>query len=127
MGNTFKVYLCAFQGGVVRNVETPDIQVGGSVEDQTNKILSTAYHYGQNEIQNVPGRCSVSVGDIIELPTPPSGGQWRPRTYRVDSVGFSSITQDEVDRLRVAAAATYVARRVDTDEAYVAAKELLDA
>ena len=57
-----KVELWAFQDGAVREVRILDEATG--TEDS---ILNANYHYGQNDIQPVPGRCSVSMGDVILL------------------------------------------------------------
>ena len=60
---TFSVYMLAFQSvEVVRPVEV-DLPSGCEVED----LLDLVYHNGQNEVQPVPGCCSVSVGDVVEV------------------------------------------------------------
>lgn len=110
---TFKVYLCAFQGGIVRNVEVPDEELIGNGADRLERI----FHWGQNIHQNVVGRCSVSVGDIVEYWFP-RGETWsRGKNdrdvytkvfYEVRVTGFSPLDADEADKLRLDAAMNYL-------------------
>ena len=117
---TFKVYLCAFQGGIVRNVEVPDEELGAR---PTAARLEKIFHWGQNIHQNVEGRCSVSVGDIIEFNTgEPMTPEHRVRNpmhnetfnqaadpyYRVGVAGFDRLDVDEADRLRLDAVLNYL-------------------
>ena len=76
-----QVEMRAFQNGVIREVTIPDAawMDAHSVFAQ----CELAFYYGQNEIQNVPGRCSVSVGDVVRI-APDS-------LYRVEMVGFQKI------------------------------------
>jgi hypothetical protein len=57
-----QVEMWAFQNGVIREVRIPDEACGSADE-----MLNAVYHFGQNDIQPVEGRCSVSVGDVILL------------------------------------------------------------
>ena len=110
---TFKVYLCAFQGGIVRNVEVPDEELIGTRADRLERI----FHWGQNIHQNVEGRCSVSVGDIVEYWFP-RGETWsRGKNdrdvggkifFKVGVAGFSPLDADEADKLRLDAALNYL-------------------
>jgi hypothetical protein len=47
---------------VIREVKVPDEELSENVGSN----LELIFKYGQNDFQNVPGRCSVSVGDVIE-------------------------------------------------------------
>ena len=55
-----KVHMLAFMDGETRMVEIPD----GTEEVD---ILDSVFRNGQNEVQPCPDRCSVSMGDVIEL------------------------------------------------------------
>lgn len=72
---------------VIRNVDIPDVPNLASWTDQ--KMAETVFHYGQNDFQNVPGRCSVSVGDVIEIP---DGAKFR--LLRVAMSGFEPISSE---------------------------------
>lgn len=74
-----KAHLWAFQNGIVRDIEIPDneIPVGGASDAY---LLDLAFHYGQNDFQPVPERCSVSVNDVIDL--------GERGAYRVTGFGF---------------------------------------
>jgi hypothetical protein len=81
------VFLTAFQGGQIRQVEMPDIECTGS----TNRILEIIYSYGQNEAQPQKDRCSISPGDVIEL---------RGRLYMILMVGFTETTKDNIEKFK---------------------------
>jgi hypothetical protein len=62
-------------------------------------VLNGAFHFGQNDFQ--PRRCpSLSVGDVIEVPAPGADDpkcDWESPTYwRVESIGFTSVSQPDV-------------------------------
>jgi hypothetical protein len=59
-----KVEMWAFQEGKIRIVEIPR---NPHQTDLVIPILSEIFKYGQNEFQPNPERCSVSVGDVINL------------------------------------------------------------
>jgi hypothetical protein len=69
-----RVYLTAFGEGAVRLVDIPN--------NPPNGLLNATFHWGQNDFQpqQLP---SVSVGDVIELP---SG-----ELYRVAASGFKQL------------------------------------
>ena len=77
----FTVELRAFQNGVHRIVDVPDATLTGD----TDANLEEIFRLGQNDFQPVPGRCSVSKGDII---------QYHAERYVVDSVGFTRISNE---------------------------------
>lgn len=64
----------AFGEGEIREVNVPMAIV----------TLDQVFHYGQNDFQNVPGRYSVSVGDIILL----KGERWV-----IAPIGFTKLTE----------------------------------
>lgn len=84
----FKTYLGP--ESKVRVVDVPDSELGTLLNDgKVRDVLNLIYRYGQNDIQRVEGRCSLSVGDKVEIP----GHGW----FRVDSLGFeSAIFANEV-------------------------------
>jgi len=89
---TFKVHMLAFMTkGTIRNVEVPDDEL---IERGTgsSQVLDLVFKYGQNENstndQHLP---SVSVGDVIELPS----GEY----HMVRPSGFLTISQSEFDGL----------------------------
>ena len=76
----YRVFLLAFGGpGQTRLVSVAD-------KPRTREeLLEVIFYYGQNDIQPA-GCCSVSVGDVIELPI---GGQ--VVFYRVTPDGFERV------------------------------------
>ncbi len=73
------VFMLAFQSEVaVRSVEIPDGQ-----KKSIGHLLEDVFHYGQNDIQNVPNICSVSAGDVIV---------YNDKLYYICSGGFASMT-----------------------------------
>ncbi len=83
----FKVRMLAFHGqNLIREVNVPDEKVVDNVE----RMLDLIYYYGQNEIQNVPRICSLSVGDCIE---------YKDELYFVASDGFTKVTHEQYDKL----------------------------
>ena len=74
-----KVKLFAHGDGKIRNVEIPSID--GTKEDVLNRV----YHFGQNVIQPVEGRVSVSVGDVIFI---------NDEKHIVKDFGFEKISDD---------------------------------
>jgi hypothetical protein len=83
------VEMLAFGKGEIRPVEVPDEKI---TEDLNNN-LQLAFHYGQNDFQNLPFP-SVSVGDVVHF---------KGKTYTVDFVGFSEIADDQLEDLRLIA------------------------
>jgi hypothetical protein len=75
------VRMLAFhETGTIREVEIPD----GVIAEH---VLSAVFAHGQNDVQSVAGRCSVSVGDVIDY-----GG----RHYIVAPVGFRELSRGEL-------------------------------
>ena len=74
----FTVELRAFQHGIHRIVDVPDLLLTGNVDEDLEQI----FYFGQNDFQNVPGRCSVSKDDVI---------QYNNLRYIVKGVGFQVI------------------------------------
>jgi hypothetical protein len=82
--------------GLVRIVSVPDKEWSDAckldAEIQSgipSAALGQVFYYGQNEVQNVTDRCSVSVGDIACI-----DGKF----FRVASVGFSRMGLPEIVR-----------------------------
>lgn len=71
---------------VIREVNVPD-------EELTENVglnLELIFKYGQNDFQNVPGRCSVSVGDVIE---------YNDELIVVCGIGFKKLLPQEYANL----------------------------
>lgn len=71
---------------VVREVEIPADDMLGDVQDR----LEAVFVWGQNERQNVDGTCSVSTGDVVELP---DEGRWL-----ITAIGFRELTDEQFAR-----------------------------
>jgi len=83
--------MCAFHEPIIiREVNVPDDHIK---ETNDEELLDIIYQYGQNDIQNVHGVCSVSVGDVIEIPF--------AGLYRVSSIGFKQMTPDEFEKYKL--------------------------
>jgi hypothetical protein len=54
-------------------------------------LLEAVFVHGQNDFQNVPGVCSVSIGDIIELDASLGYGKY----HLVAPLGFSYVSDKE--------------------------------
>jgi len=81
----FRVHMLAFgSDNEVREVDVPDAVVLRE-RDSLESLLGLVYYYGQNDTQP-QDHCSVSIGDVIEMPD----GKY----YRVDSTGFSRLAPD---------------------------------
>jgi len=79
----FKVHMLAFQPEYcIREVVVPDERVG-----DTEQTLSAIWELGQNDFQNVPGICSVSAGDVIELDN---------EYHLILGLGFVVITEEQL-------------------------------
>lgn len=74
---------------VLREVEIPDDEWDNAGD--CNAQLGLVFYYGQNDFQPVPNRCSVSVGDVIELPG--------SSLFLVCGVGFRHIEWLELARM----------------------------
>jgi hypothetical protein len=95
MERTFRVitYQAAFQDGpapLIREVLVPYALVAIGDPRGDEGLLENVYQFGQNEIQPVPDRHSISAGDVIEL----GKGEDR-RWYRVKGLGFEEIKADD--------------------------------
>lgn len=89
----FIVHMLAFHdytpdNEVLREVDVPDNEV--ATAPSFDQILELVFEYGQNDHQPVPGRCSVSVGDVIEHCN---------NFFLVCVAGFCEITIRELTRL----------------------------
>ena len=74
----------------LRDVEIPDMVAFREMQGEgwEDRLLGATFHYGQNDFQ--PRRMpSVSVGDIIVLPTSPT-----PRRFVVMPTGFREVAAD---------------------------------
>lgn len=77
----YKVALVGFQSFDTREVEVPD-----SVKYATTRdILEFIFQYGQNDLQPIKNKRSVSSGDVIFF---------GDKLYKVDNIGFSEITAE---------------------------------
>jgi hypothetical protein len=83
------VVVQGFMVGEVRTVDVPDHewQEACKLDAQARSGMPSAalekvFYYGQNDVQNVAQRCSVSVGDAICIDG---------KLFRVDGVGFSRM------------------------------------
>jgi hypothetical protein len=86
----FPVRMMAFHGSdTVRSVDIPTKYVEDM--DQAD-LLDWIYKYGQNDFQAVPNICSVSVGDVIELPN--------GENHMVVSIGFRRLKKKEYEDYR---------------------------
>lgn len=75
----FRAELWAFQKGAIRKISVPDELLCGIPEKDLEKV----FYYGQNEVQPVARRCSLSVGDVI---------QYKGRKYQVKACGFEECS-----------------------------------
>ena len=92
----FKVYLTAFQDGACRRVRVPNADLCEWSRTKWEQYLDVIFHYGQNDVQNLWKRCSVSCGDVIEIEKgAPSYGDKHGGYYLVKPVGFARITPSE--------------------------------
>lgn len=74
----FEVELIMFQKGKIRVVDVPDEALTGKLQHDLQQI----FYYGQNDIQPVPRRCSVSAGDVV---------RYHGTRYMIDSIGFTKL------------------------------------
>lgn len=80
-----KVHMLAFgEPNQIREVEIPD-------DTPATDILGAVFYYGQNDFQPVDNCPSVSMADVIE-----HDGKF----YRVDAVGFSEMSADDMKKYR---------------------------
>lgn len=70
---------------LIRPVKVPDSELRKNLAGN----LELIFKYGQNDIQPVQNRCSVSVTDVIE---------YCNKLYVVCSIGFKEISFTEYDR-----------------------------
>jgi len=90
----FQVQMLAFQPEFCRRtVDVPDSELATASLASPLAKLSLIFKYGQNEFQNVPGICSVSCGDVIEIPI--DGGNIE--LYLVKACGFHKLTGAEYE------------------------------
>jgi len=82
-----------FNKGEIREVEIPN----GEIDGNLNHDLDLVFHYGQNDILRVPGKPSVSVGDVID---------WYGRKYAVIGIGFEDISGEKYDAIKQASDST---------------------
>jgi hypothetical protein len=91
--------LCYTHGDTtVRPVEIPD-----DVEVTRENVLDRVFFYGQNDFAEGPNAeklkqtiCSVSVGDVVELPDAFGGGN-----YIVAPFGFVKLTDEQYEAYRL--------------------------
>jgi len=76
--------LHAYQSGVLREIEIPEAEVIAANGDR-EALLESAFYWGQNDVQPVERRCSLSVGDVIQI---------EDARYRVLGLGFVELRGD---------------------------------
>ena len=91
-----KVEMLAFMDGEIRTVDVPDHEWQEACKldaemrtGMPSAALGQVFFYGQNDVQNVPDRCSVSVGDVAIVDG---------KSFRVDRIGFSHMGLPELVR-----------------------------
>ena len=80
------VRMLAFGDGELRPVNVPDAEVDGL---DTMSVLEKVWHYGQNDIQPVEDRYSVSVGDVV---------LYRGELFIARPCGWALMTPAELER-----------------------------
>lgn len=81
----FKVEMLAFmEPGTIREVDIPDDEYNPNKPVFTR--LDQVFHWGQNDFQPIAGKCSVSVGDVIQMDG---------HKFRVDSASFHQFTDED--------------------------------
>lgn len=78
------VHMLAFMQGQIREVRIPG-EALDTIGTSTHAILDLTFMYGQNDMQPVADRCSVSVGDVIEHES---------EYHVVMPTGFLTITEE---------------------------------
>ena len=112
-------------GRMTRLVTISEQEWDGEIKD----VLEAVFRNGQNDVQPVEGRPSVSTGDTISIADHPGRGRWRvmPVGFRPLDHGEPVVAPDEEQRrnLRVFGRLSFrgetVARIVVTDAANCAA------
>ena len=82
------VHMLAFMNGEIREVIIPDDI------NCIETVLNQTFMFGQNDFQPYEDRCSVSVGDVIELSEEFEKNQG---FYLVTGDGFKKLSQAEYD------------------------------
>lgn len=90
----FEVHLLAFADDLIRQVDVPVLKAV-KVKHDKKSLLESIFYYGQNDFQNVPGYYSVSVGDVIKLPTDDDF-----EYHMVDSLGFKELTKEQFEEYK---------------------------
>jgi len=101
----FKVHMLAFQPEYcVREVDVPNEQVRKELdnadtstleqaEESVGFLLEAIFHWGQNEMQNVRGVCSVSMGDVAEI---------KGKYFLCLAVGWSEMNPEQFEAYKAA-------------------------
>ena len=85
----FNVQLLAFMEGDVRPVIVPNDEVPIKQDSEhIAYLLERIFYWGQNDFQAVPGRCSVSVGDVAEV---------YGKFYIVRDIGWAEISAADLE------------------------------
>lgn len=84
------VHMLAFQAGLIREVSIPG-EALDTIGTSKRAVLDLAFMYGQNDMQPVADRCSVSVGDVIEHES---------EYHVVMPSGFLTITEEAFETYR---------------------------
>lgn len=92
-----RVFMLANQPteGVIRRVSIPD-------DTLPENVLDATFKWGQNDFQNVPGVCSVSMGDVIWLHRDEFDkvvGD-KDEYHLVAACGFDKMTPEEFEEYR---------------------------
>ena len=84
----FSVHMLAGMDGKIRVVKVPE----ANVSPDNDALLEQIFYFGQNDVQPVEGRYSVSVGDVVEL----DPGYY----FVVRAMGFAEMTPAELTEYR---------------------------
>ncbi len=88
---TINVHMLAFHDYEVRPVDVPTHEYE-AMKDDDLAVADSVYYYGQNDFQPNDHICSVSMGDVIELPN--------GNLYMVMPVGFEKISSRQLNTYR---------------------------
>lgn len=84
------VHMLAFHETSEQKVRPVKIIHGPTMTN--DDILNAVWRNGQNEVQNVPRTCSVSIGDVVELPD--------KSLHRIATEGFRPMTAEQFEKYK---------------------------
>lgn len=89
---TFEVEMHMFQGGAIREVDVPDKDLSG----ESNYDLGQIFYYGQNDVQSLADRVSVSAGDVIRY----NGKRYLIKFLGYEEIGNETLPTSKIELLR---------------------------